>query len=94
MSLTPWCHAGYAVRAHTKINNNHKKCARELVYKFPGLMNIICYTILFNSGGNYNLLVKILNFNLLKKNLTLLVISMCLSSLFSCFKHKIPLRGT
>ena len=67
MSLTPWCHAGYAVRAHTKINNNHKKCARELVYKFPGLMNIICYTILFNSSGNYNLLVKILNFNLLKK---------------------------
>lgn len=74
-------------------NNNHNKYTREMEQKLPRLMNIICYTTSFNSNRNYNLLIKIAHFNLLKKFL-LLVISMCLSSLFFFFKHNIPLRGS
>lgn len=58
MSLTTWDNAGSAVTAQNTINNKHNKCARELVYKLPRLMDLICCPLLFNSNGNYNLLVK------------------------------------
>lgn len=93
MPLTTWYNAGYAVRAQNIINNNHNKCAWELVEKLPRLMDLICYPILQNSNGNYNLLVKIshlFNFNL--KNFSFPFSYMCLSSLFFFFKHNIPLR--
>lgn len=93
MSLTTWYNAENAVRAQNTINNNHDKCAGELVQKLLRLMGLICYPVLLNSDGNYNLLVEILylfNFNL---NIFSFPFSyMCLSSLLFFFKHHTPLR--